>query len=71
MTDQGRGRAGGGTEAAEVVEASLEDIQEQRRAAQEDEPDENPVRYRIPPEADEADAVEQFRSAPLDDDDRR
>lgn len=66
MTEQG-GRAVFGIGS----EASPEDVQEQWIPANKDEPDDIPPRYSIPTEADEADAVEQLRSAPLDDDDRR
>ena len=67
MTDQGRGRTAGGTSR----EASPEDMQEQSTPAVSDERDDIPPRYGIPAEADEADAADQLRSAPFDDDDRR
>jgi hypothetical protein len=77
VTDQGRTRTAGDTS----IEAPPEDLQEQRIPAvagdglaggpDADEPEDIALGYGIPAEADEADAADQLRSAPFDDDDRR
>lgn len=68
MADQGSGRAVPGLG---DTEASAADIQEQLRAAAEEDADDAATRFAMPSEASEADAVEQLRAAPLDDDDWR
>ena len=72
MADVGRGRAVSDTADAPVLDgaASAADLQEQRRTVLED-PEDALGRFSLPAEASEADAVEQMRSEPLDDDDRR
>ena len=64
MSDQVRAVAGG------IPEASAADVQEQLQAVLE-ETDDVPSGFSLPDEASEADAVEQLRPAPLDEDDRR